>query len=407
MKIKAVCEATGLTDRTVRYYIEEGLIAPFYTENYLGRKTFDFSEGDILALHDIAVLRKFGFSIADIREMMLHPEQIIQISLQLQERKRAVIDEEQTLLLALGRLDESRSYTVSELAACLSEPVAEDPIPAEDTKVNIGRLLLRIVKSVVLGTITWLPVVCSAVIIVDVLRMYAYPTFSPAVARLLLLALLPTWLMLLLPKVAKKLWKKKAVKVVLLVLCVLSVPVCAIISVVVFPRSETTDIRNYLYLDANCIANRSGLFQKMFPTWPTYFVNEKQPDGSWEAVYLDAHYYYHYFQGLDYTYDIYAEWPLEEAEFDAEVARVGELFKEEYYAMRAAGSTAYRYEVVTKGSYECLFFYNGDKPFETVTESYDYYIFAYDQENLKVRYICCVSLEDGADQPYYLSLDWE
>ena len=39
MKIKAVCEATGLTDRTVRYYIEEELISPVYTENYLGRKT--------------------------------------------------------------------------------------------------------------------------------------------------------------------------------------------------------------------------------------------------------------------------------------------------------------------------------------------------------------------------------
>lgn len=25
MKIKAVCEQTGLTDRTIRYYIEEGL----------------------------------------------------------------------------------------------------------------------------------------------------------------------------------------------------------------------------------------------------------------------------------------------------------------------------------------------------------------------------------------------
>lgn len=23
-----------------------------------------------------------------------------------------------------------------------------------------------------------------------------------------------------------------------------------------------------------------------------------------------------------------------------------------------------------------------------------------------VRYICCVSLENGADQPYYLSLEW-
>lgn len=46
MKIKQVCEATGLTDRAVRYYIEEGLIAPRYTENYLGRKAFDFSEDD-------------------------------------------------------------------------------------------------------------------------------------------------------------------------------------------------------------------------------------------------------------------------------------------------------------------------------------------------------------------------
>ena len=47
MKIKAVCEATGLTDRTVRYYIEEGLLSPKYTENYLGRKNYDFSQQDI------------------------------------------------------------------------------------------------------------------------------------------------------------------------------------------------------------------------------------------------------------------------------------------------------------------------------------------------------------------------
>ena len=66
MKIKAVCEQTGLTDRTIRYYIEEGLISPFYTENYLGRKNFNFSEADVAMLKDIAILRKFGFSIAEI-----------------------------------------------------------------------------------------------------------------------------------------------------------------------------------------------------------------------------------------------------------------------------------------------------------------------------------------------------
>ena len=42
MKIKSVCELTGLTDRTIRYYIEEKLISPLYTENYLGRKTYNF-----------------------------------------------------------------------------------------------------------------------------------------------------------------------------------------------------------------------------------------------------------------------------------------------------------------------------------------------------------------------------
>lgn len=43
MKMKALCEATGLTDRAIRYYIDEALICPAYKENYLGRKTFDFS----------------------------------------------------------------------------------------------------------------------------------------------------------------------------------------------------------------------------------------------------------------------------------------------------------------------------------------------------------------------------
>lgn len=42
MKIKAVCEETGLTDRAVRYYIDEGLIRPEFTENYIGRRSYDF-----------------------------------------------------------------------------------------------------------------------------------------------------------------------------------------------------------------------------------------------------------------------------------------------------------------------------------------------------------------------------
>lgn len=40
MKIKEVCEKTGLTDRAIRYYIENGLVFPDKNENYAGhRKT--------------------------------------------------------------------------------------------------------------------------------------------------------------------------------------------------------------------------------------------------------------------------------------------------------------------------------------------------------------------------------
>ena len=73
MKIKTVCEKTGLTDRTVRYYIEEGLINPQFTENYLGRKAFDFTDENISELNDIAILRSFDFSIEEIRGILKDP----------------------------------------------------------------------------------------------------------------------------------------------------------------------------------------------------------------------------------------------------------------------------------------------------------------------------------------------
>ena len=63
-----------------------------------------------------------------------------------------------------------------------------------------------------------------------------------------------------------------------------------------------------------------------------------------------------------------------------------------------------------KGPYICLIIYYvpfGGKPFERAVHDYTYYIFAYDEQNLRVRYIYCDSEDDGYDQPYYLSLDWE
>lgn len=70
MRIKDVCKATGMTDKAVRFYISSGLISPVYTENYSGRKNFSFCEQDIELLNKIALLRKFNFSVNDIKEML-------------------------------------------------------------------------------------------------------------------------------------------------------------------------------------------------------------------------------------------------------------------------------------------------------------------------------------------------
>ena len=46
MKIKEVCERTGLTERTVRFYMQKGLIAP-KGEWRNGREYSEFSETDV------------------------------------------------------------------------------------------------------------------------------------------------------------------------------------------------------------------------------------------------------------------------------------------------------------------------------------------------------------------------
>ena len=66
----------------------------------------------------------------------------------------------------------------------------------------------------------------------------------------------------------------------------------------------------------------------------------------------------------------------------------------------------YKFAELIKGDYHCLILYSGDEPFNKATDNYDYIIFAYNDKTNIVRYIYCDSLENGADQPYYLELEW-
>lgn len=403
MRMKAVCEATGLTDRAVRFYIEEGLISPDYTQSYTGRKTFDFSESDVRQLRDIAVLRKFEFTIDEIRTMLHDPEQIGPTVEALRERKRLEIAEEQALLDVLERMTDPCG-SVSELALILSTPVQTALVPVEDSRIDFADIFWGYLGAASRTALAWAPIAATIWGYLFAITEFEYPVFHHKALMLSLLCLIPSVLILNWSRLRERFgWKK--IGCLLWGLCFLSIPFCFAFSLgYVGARSETTDFRNYRDFDARCTVNRSVFFTRFFPAWPHYFDNVYNEAGELETVYLDASYYYQYFESFDYTYDIYAEWPyLEQDQFDKEVARVRELFEDSESCKQQDG-----YAELQKGPWTCLVLYDwGQEPFEPVTDNYSYYIFAYDPAALRVRYICCDSLENGADQPYYLKLDWD
>ena len=396
VKIKAVCELTGLTARTVRVYIDEQLIAPKFTENYLGRRSFEFSQGDIATLQNIATLRKYGFSIDEIRNILLDSQTSIAIIENVKQRTQIQADEYRERLKALSRVESLKAYSVEELSEILLQGKAEIQIPVELPKLNVK----RIVKSAVIFLIVWLPFVLVIGGIINDITTYAYPKISIVNVILTLLTLIPSISILVITKLKPNI--KRTVKRIILCLCVVAIPFSLVMPYGIVTRSETTDFRNYRDFDPDCLATRNKVFNEVFPMWPHYFESVKNEDGEWEDVYLDAKYYYRFFYGMDYTYDIYAEWPLEADKFGEEVQRVKGVF-EKAIADKTYG---YKFVEIEKGEYTCLILYSGDEPFQKATNSYQYLIFAYSETANAVRYIYCDSLENGADQPYYLQLDW-
>ena len=393
MKMKEVCERTGLTDRAVRYYIEEGLLAPECSENYLGRKSFRFSGQDVSALKEILVLRNTGFSVAEIAAMQQDPDEIGTRIAALSERTAADHKKSGAVLDALSRLDVSRIRSVSDLADALTakEPLGQ-PAPAEDRKTRM-QLALAVVKTVVIALLTWLPFVIAAFGVIMACRTLLYPVFESRAVLFLLLLLLPSTLVLFLPKLFRSEKGKRCVRTALLILCALCIPLLQFWSLFAVDTSETHNLYAYRRFDANCQANYDGAFQAFFPM-ETMFLNGKQYSYRYEETVFGA------------STDVFAERRLEEAEFAAETERVGALFAADE---RWDGAALYTYR---QGSYTCLLRYRGEPPVpdaqETDCVSDDvYYLFACDAATNTVRYFYFNSEIGGVASSRYNTMQWE
>lgn len=119
MKISDVCERTGLTDRTIRFYIEKGLFKKEATQNN-GRNCRDYAETDIGLLKDIAVLRNFEFSIQDILDMQQNSETIERLVEEKYIELKNRYEWEEQILMALGKARGRKGLSWQRLAGILN-----------------------------------------------------------------------------------------------------------------------------------------------------------------------------------------------------------------------------------------------------------------------------------------------
>ncbi|RXZ80639.1 MerR family transcriptional regulator [Paenibacillaceae bacterium] len=139
MKIKEVCSRTGLTERTVRFYVEEQLILPQTTLRN-GREYREYNEQDVAELIVIADLRKLFFTIEEIKRMKHTPAEIDAVLGAYKQKLAADAASKSAIVEALEGMNIALVNDVFELAGQLRNVSQNLPLPKTDIAPNFGRL---------------------------------------------------------------------------------------------------------------------------------------------------------------------------------------------------------------------------------------------------------------------------
>lgn len=138
MKIKEVCALTGLTERTVRFYVEKGLCTPRVTMQN-GRQFREYTAADVDALRTVATLRRMCFSLEEIARMQQHPQQIPAV---LDEYRARIAEEAEVRaeILAMDADALARCASVTQLAQQMRAAADRRKLPPTDVMPDFGKL---------------------------------------------------------------------------------------------------------------------------------------------------------------------------------------------------------------------------------------------------------------------------
>ena len=397
MKMKEVTEKTGLTDRAVRLYIDEGLAVPNIEESYSGRKSIDFSESDVERLKNVALLRKAGFSIADIKIMVDDNSTAKDIIEKFIEQTENNIAHETEIVEKLKGISFDEEVTLEKICKSLSATVKEREVPKEDLKslfwkkaennpykfAGITGLIFTGV-AYILTFLMWLSQSKHLALAED-WYSWVLICFSGWLTLDVLCILL-----LLFNRDKSEKRKKKSRRVISVILTTLSLFVgvvafyISLLSSFLSPfYSLTTDIRDYLVLDSWVENSYGNEIRAFFPEKVPEDALES-PDKMYGSVPFTTRYYYKHTNNLDQFVDIVAEW---------------ELHIQEYEKAKEKSMKNMKY-TEQKGDWT-LVYYREESDYYV-----DNYIFAYNDKQRKVRYIAEITIGSRSGYPYYQTLDW-
>ncbi len=404
MKMKEVLAQTGLTDRAVRLYIDNGLIAPDIEENYSGRKNIEFSQSDIDRLKNIALLRKIGFSISDIKEISQGSENTKTIIEAFIQQKQENIESDTLVLEQLKNIPLDTKITMESLCLQLSSAAENKQVPKEDLQLPKAEKRRRedYIAIAIIGIIAPLIIMTTLILLrcvghknlvfdFETIMMYIH-LFS---GWFIIIVLSLVMLLINRPKFVSE--KKQRIRKHLSRI-LFSINTFAVFAAMggsslalmlaMHTQEYTTDPNDYMSLGSYYGSVEKEEILKVFPSE----IPESQVmyNGLFKDKYKPSTvYYYHNMESLDDVSDIFAQWQLPRKEFYEEVE------------LKQSNAV----ETVQKGDW-VMCYYSGNEKSEKEESYYDILAFAYNEDILTVRYICSGNIGYQECKPYYLSLDW-
>ncbi|MBR2884196.1 MAG: MerR family transcriptional regulator [Clostridia bacterium] len=405
MKMKEVLEKTGLTDRAVRLYIENSLVVPSIEESYSGRKNIEFSAEDVQCLKNIALLRKIGFSIPDIKSISQGGETAKEAIEKFISQKQNSIEHDTLVVSQLQKISFENDLSIESLCSQLESAAENKEVPKEDLQLSwIEKLetkgidfwgIINIVAAILAGILFVVFFIVGSVhFIFTAENTKIFLSGLACFAPMLILGVL----IVILNRIKTVVKKCKLLIRISYAFCALIIVPCwiclGIVSLIClwFSESYTDDPADYLVLDNWVESNFSEEIELIFPDEIPESALSTEHSYNTHFYPFTTEYYYFYNHILDPCIEIIGQWTLPKDEFNKEILRIEKINTEK--------------TVVEKGDWVCYYFADTEEYQRWDSKTYTFIIFAYNDESSAVRYIVSHCVDAYATGPVYLDMVW-